>query len=86
MKEAEVLEIQDEEPAPKRYKGKIFKKSYKGFGFITSEEIPFEKIFFHWTALANCKFTNIKEKQVVTFNAFEVPDKGWQAINIRMEE
>ena len=32
-------------------KGKIYYLSDKGFGFISSMEIPYTRIFFHWKGL-----------------------------------
>lgn len=37
--------------AEKRIQGRIIKVDPKGYGFIISPELPFERIFFHWSSL-----------------------------------
>lgn len=86
MEEAttEVIEQKEE----KRYQGKIIKVSNKGYGFITTKDIPFTRVFFHWTSLKSDtdKFTDLKAGMKVSFVAFEIQDKGWRAIKIKVEE
>lgn len=78
----------------KQIKGKIIHlNDDKGFGFITSEDIKFERIFFHWTALIQDtkKFTELKIGMRVKCEAYEVfptdrypKQKGWRAIKIEV--
>lgn len=72
----------------KRVIGKIIKVSSDGYGFISSKEIPFTRIFFHWTSLRpdTVKFQDLRSGMKVSFVAFEVEDKGWRAIKIKVEE
>lgn len=65
--------------------GKIIKLSDDGYGFIISKEIPFTRIFFHWTSLIQetKKFTELEVGDEVEFKAIEVPDKGMRAIRIK---
>ena len=35
----------------KKVVGRVIKVSKEGWGFISSKEIEFTRIFFHWTAL-----------------------------------
>lgn len=72
----------------KRVMGKIIKVSNEGYGFISSKDIPFTRIFFHWTSLKSdtLKFTDLRAGMKVSFVAFEVEDKGWRAIKIKVEE
>lgn len=65
----------------------------KGFGFITSPEIKFERIFFHWTSLVleTLKFTELKLNMKVKCEVYEVfptdekpKQKGWRAIRIEV--
>ena len=74
--------------ADTRLNGKIIKVSKDGYGFISSRDIPFTRIFFHWSALrANTKkFTELKTGMKVSFVAFETDDKGYRAIKIKVEE
>lgn len=64
--------------------GKILVIKDKGFGFITSKELPFKKIFFHWTALSNetLNFTELKPGMKVLFNSVELDDGSFKAINV----
>ena len=75
-------------PEDKRVAGKIIKVSDQGWGFITSKEIKFTRIFFHWTSLKQDtkKFTELKNGQKVEFTPVEVEGKGWRAIKIKVLE
>jgi len=86
MEEAMTEEIGQIEE--KRFNGKIIKISGTGYGFISSKDIPFTRIFFHWTSLQSGtkKFTDLKAGMKVSFVGFEVEDKGWRAIKIKVEE
>lgn len=70
----------------RRVKGKIIKISEKGWGFITSQEIKFTRIFFHWTSLKQntVNFTDLKNGMKVEFTPIEIPDKGCRAIKIEV--
>jgi cold shock CspA family protein len=86
MDEAETQDVAGKEE--KRILGKLIKVSNEGYGFISSKEIPFTRIFFHWTSLKSdtLKFTDLKAGMKVSFVAFEVEDKGYRAIKIKVEE
>lgn len=77
-----------DKPEEKRISGKIIKVSSDGYGFISSKDIPFTRIFFHWTSLRpdTLKFTDLKSGMKVSFVAYEVEDKGYRAIKIKVEE
>ena len=70
----------------KRIVGKITKVSDDGYGFITSRDIPFTRIFFHWTSLNQntLHFTELRNGMEVEFTPIEVADKGWRAIRIEV--
>lgn len=81
----------DETKAPdmaneKRVQGKIIKVSDEGWGFISSKDIKFTRIFFHWTSLKQdtLKFTDLKNGMKVEFTPVEVDGKGWRAIKIKV--
>lgn len=80
-------EVKTEPTEKKRYTGKIIKISSEGYGFISSKDIPFTRIFFHWTSLRpdTVKFQDLRSGMVVSFEAFDVEDKGWRAIKIKVE-
>lgn len=71
-------------PEEKRAQGKIIKVSDEGWGFISSKEIKFTRIFFHWTSLKQetLKFQELKNGMKVEFTPVEVEGKGWRAIKI----
>jgi cold shock CspA family protein len=81
-----------DEPIPeakeeKRVFGKIIKVSATGYGFISSKDIPFTRIFFHWTSLKSdtINFKDLRSGMRVSFICFEVEDRGWRAIKIKVE-
>lgn len=68
--------------------GKIVKIMLdKGYGFIISKDIPFERIFFHWSGLANdtLRFPELEKGMEVEFEA-QQSDRGWRAIKIYVLE
>ena len=75
-----------DKPEEKRVKGKIIKVSDEGWGFISSKEIKFTRIFFHWTSLKQdtLKFQELKNGMKVEFTPTEIEGKGWRAIKIRV--
>jgi hypothetical protein len=58
--ETPVVDVPKEEEH--RIKGKIIKVSDEGWGFISSKDIKFTRIFFHWTSLkqGTLNFTGLK--------------------------
>lgn len=77
----------------KSVKGRIVKLSDEGWGFITSKEVKFTRIFFHWSSLTQetIKFTELKVGMEVEFIPQEVTptetrpnQKGWRAIKINV--
>ena len=72
----------------KRVQGKIIKVSDEGWGFISSKDIKFTRIFFHWTSLKQdtLKFTDLKNGMKVEFTPVEVEGKGWRAIKIKVND
>lgn len=77
----------EKEEENKRVTGKIIKVSTEeGWGFISSKEIKFTRIFFHWTSLKQdtLKFQDLKNGLRVEFTPVEVEGKGWRAIKIKV--
>jgi cold shock CspA family protein len=66
--------------------GKIIKVQKEGYGFISSKEIPFTRIFFHWTALRQdtLTFPELSTGMLVEFTPYKLPDKGYRAYHIRV--
>lgn len=66
--------------------GRINFISEEGWFFIISKEIPFERIFAHWTALRGdtLNFKALEEGMIVEFIPIKIPDKGWRAIKIKV--
>ena len=75
-------------PEERRVIGKIIKVSDEGWGFISSKEIRFTRIFFHWTSLRQDtpKFDKLKNGMRVEFTPIEVEGKGTRAIKIKVIE
>jgi cold shock CspA family protein len=72
----------------KRVLGKIIKVSDEGWGFISSKDIKFTRIFFHWTSLKQdtLKFPELRNGMKVEFTPKEMDGKGWRAIKIKVIE
>jgi len=68
--------------------GRIIKVSKKGWGFISSKEIEFTRIFFHWTALRQdtVPFLELKTGMMVEFSPLQIPGKGYRAVQVRVLE
>lgn len=66
--------------------GKIIHVSDKGWGFITAQDIPFTRIFFHWTGLEGdtLKFPDLRKGMKVEFKPIEMEGQGTRAIKIRV--
>ena len=70
----------------KRVVGRLIKVDPKGYGFISSKEIPYTRIFFHWTGLLQDtkNFAELENGQFVEFETMRVEGKGVRAIKIRV--
>lgn len=78
--------LEDIKPTEERVTGKIIYLDEKGYGFITSQDIKFTRIFFHWTSLRQdtLKFTQLQKGMIVEFTPKENTDKGTRAIKIKV--
>lgn len=67
--------------------GKITKLG-KGWGFVSTREIPYTRIFFHWTALRQDtkNFTELTKGMYLEFRAVRYERDGWRALNIIVVE
>lgn len=77
----------DKEPEMERIIGRIVKlNTDDGWGFISSKEIPFTRIFFHWSALMQdtLHFTQLEKGMTVEFEPLEIEGRGIRAIKIRV--
>ena len=72
----------------KKVVGRVIKVHKTGWGFISSKEIEFTRIFFHWTALSQqtVKFPELKTGMHVSFTPVEIPGKGFRAVHITVIE
>jgi cold shock CspA family protein len=68
--------------------GRIIKVSKGGWGFISSRDIEFTRIFFHWTALKQdtLPFLELHTGMMVEFVPVQIPGKGWRAIHVTVLE
>lgn len=62
-----------------------------GYGFIASQALPYERIFFHWSGLRQdtLRFPELKKKQKVEFilqysEKSDNHEGGYRAIKIRV--
>lgn len=69
-----------------RIQGKIYHINRNGYGFISTEEMKFTRIFFHWQSLKNTtkKFTELKRGMLVEFELLDRGEQGWAAIKIEV--
>lgn len=83
----EVKERETKMESGEPIEGKIIKLSEEGgWGFISSKEIPFTRIFFHWTSLSQdtLNFTELKKGMMVSFIPVEKEGRGWSANKIKV--
>ena len=68
--------------------GRIIKIHRSGWGFISSKEIEFTRIFFHWTALRQdtISFLELKTGMMVEFTPLQIPGKGYRAVHVKVIE
>ncbi len=61
----------DKAEKEKRISGRIIRVDPKGYGFIISNELPFERIFFHWSSLKSqtLRFPELRRGMTVEFVA-----------------
>jgi len=66
--------------------GRIIKVSDTGWGFISSKDIKFTRIFFHWTHLRQdtLPFPDLRTGMLVEFTPLQLPGKGYRAVHIRV--
>lgn len=82
----------EEQPEPteivkERLEGKIVKLD-DGWGFIVSKDVPYTRIFFHWSGLNQdtLHFTKLEKGMWIEFELLEIPGKGLRAIKIKVLE
>jgi len=68
--------------------GRIIKVHKAGWGFISSKEIEFTRIFFHWTSLRQdtLQFPELKTGMIVEFTPIKIPDKGYRAVHVMVTD
>lgn len=72
----------------KRLIGKVTVVHPKGFFFISCKDMPFIRIYAHWTALIpqTINFKELKVGDEVEFSPIETKNQGWRAIKIDVLE
>jgi cold shock CspA family protein len=68
--------------------GTINNIRHEGYGFITSPDLPFERIFFHWSGLRQdtLRFPKLKKRMRVEFQLAYDEVEGFRAIKIKVLE
>lgn len=76
-------EVQQKED---RIRGRITRVDQEGWGFISSKEREFTRIFFHWTNLVQdtLNFKELKKGMWVDFIPIEKEGRGINAIRVRV--
>lgn len=77
------------EPNTTRLVGRIIKVSKKaGWGFISSKDIEFTRIFFHWTSLiqGTLPFLQLRTGMFVEFTPIQIEGRGYRAIRVKVIE
>lgn len=66
--------------------GRIIKVSKQGWGFISSKEIEFTRIFFHWTSIRQdtLPFLELRTGMMVEFTPLHIPGKGYRALHVKV--
>lgn len=75
-------------PDDNKIEGKIIHLGSGGWGFITSESLPFTRIFFHWTMLEGdtLRYPDLKKGMRVRFTPQLRNDNSYRAIKISVIE
>jgi cold shock CspA family protein len=78
----------EEDKKDNRIEGKIIHLGSGGWGFITSESMPYTRIFFHWTTLEGntLRFPDLKKGMRVLFMPQLRDDGTYRALKIRVIE
>ncbi len=84
--ETQVAQVERKEA--ERINGKIIKVSDEGWGFIIAQDIPFTRIFFHWTSLVHdtFKFPELRRGMHVEFVPVDKGERGYHAIKVKVLE
>lgn len=71
----------------KEIDGKIIKLG-SGWGFISSTNIPYTRIFFHWTNLVQdtLKFPELRKNMKVSFILTYKEGRDYSAVRVRVDE
>ncbi len=71
----------------RKFQGKILKLYKKGYGFLSTPELEFTRVFFHWSVLTrdSPKFPDLAPNMPVEFSAREFDEKGWRAIMVKVD-
>jgi len=72
----------------RRVTGRIMVLIPRGYGFISSSEVPFTRIFFHWSGLtpSSKHFSKLRVGDYVEFELIEHEEKGLKAIKIDVKD
>ena len=66
--------------------GTIVILNKRGYGFINSRDLPFTRIFFHWTQLrpGTVRFPDLRKGMQVQFEPVEVEGQGTRAMRVEV--
>lgn len=86
MEPNDIANENEPEKKEERVVGKIIKLHPDGWGFISSKEIKFTRIFFHWSSLNHKtkNFTELKVGMKLEFTPLRTEKDGVRAIKIQV--
>lgn len=72
----------------KRVEGKVIMINKRGYGFISTKEVPYTRIYFHWTNLLpqTINFAEIRRGDPVDFILEKKDDGTYKAIKVDVLE
>lgn len=59
-----------------------------GYGFISSDDLPFTRIYFHWHQLipGTLRFSQLTMGMEVEFQPVDIPGSGIRALKIKVKQ
>jgi cold shock CspA family protein len=69
--------------ADKRLEGKVILVNKRGYGFISCKDVPYTRIYFHWTNLIpQINFADLRRGDTVDFILEKKDDGTYKAIKV----
>lgn len=84
----DIIENDKDKTLKEKLIGKVFLVNKRGYGFISCKEVPFTRIYFHWTNMIpqTINFKELKRGDEVEFDLVKKGDGTYKAIKIDVLE